>query len=751
MLYKQLHNTYPRCKSILSARDLHVFKPIGLLLGLLISCVVLLILNAPALAVVTPVERPLLTLDVLQERLKSPIQTEGNRILDLRRLTIDLRPENAEFRDQFYGRLQSQLQASGTPLGLDLSYSRVKGDFTLSKLGLRAPLYGQALSPIFSDAEKAQLQRDRRRLLQLSQLSRSLLIAPSTNGELTSPSQLTIFRGPVKVIQTRFEGVMNAANTFFLSRLEAQGAEFTKQADWLEARYSQTADFTGALFRADARFRSSIFLGKAGFSQAQFKGVTNFQGTEFRDTARFSQVSFQQTATFARTQWVGNADFSQTRWQGQGIFSKANFSQALFLTEASFEQTVLFQGAQFRAPVNLRGAQILSRADFSYTRFSPSAYLNIAGLEFDAAQARILGDLGQIGKVLSVPSLAGNETLFRNLVQNFRQQQQIMDANQVEYTAQRLRLKELTRKFSGTNVNAASVQQLQTIGFSAAQAEQIQTVREQNPLRTITELLSLDTIDLATYVKVRNRVVAEPASMPLQAVLNRINVGWWWLGLSLLLLLSRYGSSFGLVLGVGLVAIAYFGLLFWLLDRWRRFHPQPIRPTLLETIWVLSSTGLLALCGLTAIFRAADQPGWTLLCIGILTLPLPLGLTLRVYQQGRFHNLMHTSYFMEEGTLRQLRLLIGRLPIIPRYQMFRERYMPLLWERNWNWLNYYDFSLNNLLRFGFNDIRLRDEHLPGLITTLVWYQWGLGVLYISLLLWTLSRTIPGLNLLIYLK
>jgi len=77
--------------------------------------------------------------------------------------------------------------------------------------------------------------------------------------------------------------------------------------------------------------------------------------------------------------------------------------------------------------------------------------------------------------------------------------------------------------------------------------------------------------------------------------------------------------------------------------------------------------------------------------------------------------------------------------------------MPLLSDRHWNWLNYYDFSLNNLVRLGFNDIRLRDEHLPGIIATLAWYQWSLGVLYITLVLWTLSRTIPGLNLLIYLK
>jgi hypothetical protein len=206
--------------------------------------------------------------------------------------------------------------------------------------------------------------------------------------------------------------------------------------------------------------------------------------------------------------------------------------------------------------------------------------------------------------------------------------------------------------------------------------------------------------------------------------------------------------------------IAHFGLLFWLIDRFRRLLPVPIIPTAYETACMLTSFSLLSLFGILAIFQTAEQPWLTLGCLLIIIFPLPITLLFRLYQQGRYHNLMDVSYFTEDGTLRQLRLLIGRLPVIPRYEAFRERYLPLLCDlpmdasfayRRWNWLNYYDFSLNNLLKLGFNDIRVRDEHLPGIITTLVWYQWILGILYITLLLWTLSRTIPGLNLLIYLK
>jgi hypothetical protein len=161
--------------------------------------------------------------------------------------------------------------------------------------------------------------------------------------------------------------------------------------------------------------------------------------------------------------------------------------------------------------------------------------------------------------------------------------------------------------------------------------------------------------------------------------------------------------------------------------------------------------GGIALAGFTAILRNGDRPALTLVCLMFVILPIPLGLIALLYRQGRFHPMLDSSYFVEEGTLRQLRILVGRLPIIPRYPAFKERYMPLPWGVGWNWLNYFDFSFNNFLRFGFNDIRLRDQHVPTLLNILVWYQWSLGTLYIALLLWTLSRTIPGLNLLIYFR
>ncbi len=701
--------------------------------------------NPPA-EIVAP-ERTLLTLELLQERLRSPIQNDGVRTIDLRRLIIDLRPENANFREQFYRLLQTQLQRSGLPLSLDLSYSLIQGEFAGNQLGLRTPMYGQALSPIFTPAEQEQLLRDRRRLSRLSELSRSLIATPSVNAPTAPSLQINVFRGPLKLAQTRFTGVVNFSNTFFLSRVEAQGAQFDQEADWSGSRFSEPSSFAGTIFRQEARFRNSLFFNRAGFNQTQFQGIANFQSSEFQATANFSQSTFYQPANFSRVQWQENADFAQTHWQEGGQFNKSRFVQACFLTEAEFSKSISFREVQFNRPVNLRGASILEQADFSDAGFGKGAYLNIPGLKFDADQAKLVGNPGQIGRSLSVPTLQGNESVLRNLVRNFRQLEQIADANQVEYKAESLRLQDLRRRLLGTNINTANSQSLIQLGFSPAQTEAIAQRRQQQPFRSLTELLTLDSINLVDYIKIRDRAIAADSLSPGSWLLD----GFHWLGLSLLLLLSRYGTNGWLVFGVGLVAIAYFGVLFWWVDRFRRLRPQPIVPTVYEAIAVTTSFSGLSIAGLAAIFQTADQPWLTLACLAIVIVPIPAVLIGLLYYQGRYHDAMHESYFVEEGSLRQLRVLIGRLPVIPRFPFFQERYMPLLWDRRWNWLNYYDFSFNNLLKFGFNDIRLRDRHLPGLISTLVWYQWSLGLLYIALLLWTLSRTIPGLNLLIYFK
>ena len=276
----------------------------------------------------------------------------------------------------------------------------------------------------------------------------------------------------------------------------------------------------------------------------------------------------------------------------------------------------------------------------------------------------------------------------QNLIRNFRSLEQIADANYLEYQREQLRAKQLSRNL--TNI-------------------------------TWQQLFSWSWLSLIPQ----------------------------WLSLNLLLLLGNYGTNLHLLFAIGIIVISFFSYLFWLVDRYRPKISQPIIPTRQETILMSGSYLTLTVFSLINIFLTSDRPYLTLFCIAIIILPVPILITSLIYLRGRYHKLLDISYFVEDGSLREFRLLIGRLPIMPRFPFFRDRYQPIVWSKRWSWLNYYDLSLNNIFKLGFNDIRLRDLYLPGYISTLVWYQWCVGVLYIILLLWTLSRTIPGLNLLLY--
>ncbi|MGH2414526.1 MAG: hypothetical protein ACRDEA_12745, partial [Microcystaceae cyanobacterium] len=121
--------------------------------------------------------------------------------------------------------------------------------------------------------------------------------------------------------------------------------------------------------------------------------------------------------------------------------------------------------------------------------------MNVSSLVFNSNQAKILGNPGKIGKMLVVSGLQGNQSVLRNLGQNFRQLQQIGDANQLEYTKHRLRLKDFSLRLVGTNINSASQERLMKLGFSLIQAEAITHRRLQQPFQNKSELLTLADID----------------------------------------------------------------------------------------------------------------------------------------------------------------------------------------------------------------------------------------------------------------
>ncbi|MFN6188690.1 MAG: pentapeptide repeat-containing protein [Microcystis sp.] len=646
--------------------------------ALLKSCWLLIIVllffclhSLPSLAVV---DRVPLTVTLLQERLSAPVLKEGMTTIDLANLVIDIRDENKELQEQFYQQIQGQINRAKQPLGLDFSNSLIQGNFIASRLGLPTPLTKVALATLLSPTEEQLLQQDENFLFDSDE--------PVFN--------VTVFRGPVKLQGTVFMGEVDFSKTFFLQIVEAMAAKFSRESNWVESRFARVAKFTKANFMGDVNFSQSQFLNKAIFRSAHFKSITNFHRSHFTAEAYFDQTKYDKLADFTRTFWEKEANFSQSQWRDRPLFSKSRFLSLLTFRNATFEKSGAFRSSYFNGVVSFQDVKLLDQVDFSNSTFTKNSYLSVSGLAFDSDKAKILGDRGVIGQAIYLPNLAGNETVLRNLVRNFRSLEQIADANQIEYKTEKLRLQQLKQKLNNISV-----------------------------IRLIN----------------------------LTWVADFLHTSF----LALLLLLSQDGTNFSLVFGTGIIIFAYFGCLFWLIDRVRRLTPKPVIPNGYEIFCMVTSYIILTLSGVFNILQSASRPLLTLTAIALILVPLPLILIIELYRRGRYHDLMDSSYFLQDGSMRQLRLLITRLPVVPEFPLFRDRYTPIPWQKRWNWLNYYDLSLNNLLKLGFNDWRVRDRELPAIISFLVWYQWGIGIFYITLLIWTLSRTIPGLNLLIYLK
>lgn len=88
-------------------------------------------------------------------------------------------------------------------------------------------------------------------------------------------------------------------------------------------------------------------------------------------------------------------------------------------------------------------------------------------------------------------------------------------------------------------------------------------------------------------MKVRDHILTRRQ----MSVGGRFSLALRWLMLGILIVLSHYGTSFGLVFGVGLVAIPLFALMFWFVDRYRRRVPTPIVPPLEEGLWLGEAAG----------------------------------------------------------------------------------------------------------------------------------------------------------------
>jgi hypothetical protein len=623
-------------------------------------------MSGPAVA-----ERLPVTPERLADRLAHSQVIDGQEWIDLTQLVIDLTTE--EERSQFFTPLAPKLTRRPHPVVLDLSHSVVYGDWSAAPLGTRVKLAPEALRGQLTPPEQERL---------FPALDSDTTITES----FAALPYRTLIRVGLHLTATEFRGRVDFADAIFLRPFNAHGTIFKQGGDWSRTVWGDRADFEAAQFQEMATFEAAWFLAPVLIQNAAI-AAGNFNAVQFENTAQFSKTTFNGLTNWLGSRWQQGGDLSQTRWRDRALLNKSLFADTLDCSDATFEKIVTFRGSQFDGGLNAKDVKLLDIMNLSNTQFTHDTNIQLDGLVLDSENAKILGDKGEIGSMIRVSSLPGNEALLLGLIRSFRRLEQIPDANQLDVMRSRLHIQQILAE-----LNAKPWYQLPRHWFKLMTAA----------------------------------------------------------GLSVLLLLSNYGTDVGLIFALGLLTCAYFAIAMWIVDRVRRQSPTPLLPNRWEALWMGSSFTIITALSFLILWHRAAQPLFTLLCLSVFLIPIPIALIIPLYQRGRYHNALDQTYLVEDGSLRQLQLLIIRLPIIPRFPFFRDRYQPILCDRRWGWLNYYDFSLNNILKFGFNDIRLRDHDLPGLVSALVWYQWSLGLVYVVLLLWTLSRTIPGLNVFLYL-
>ena len=615
-------------------------------------------------------QRNYLTVEILEGKISNLVQREGRDTIDLSNYFIDLSQTENELNKEFYQQINYLIAHNSNPINIDFSNSIFQGNFQLNRLGISSFLGEGALSSLFTPLEQEKIQQ----------------YYPVVNDFNQKMPMINVLRGSLYFDSTVFTEEVDASDSLFLQSITAIAANFQAAVNFKGSVFSRDVNFSNTTFVRGINFSQTHFFAKAKFGQINTREILDFSNSQFEDIAEFNKSIFDSVVDFSHSIFVDSVNFNSAIFRDRLTFAKAKFLDSLVLVNSTLEKTITLRDVYFKSLINLQDAHLLNKIDLSNALFTPYSEINVSGLAFDSTEAILTGQPGVIGRLIKVSRLSGNEIVLRNLIRNFRNLEQIADANYIEYQQQQLREKQIGDRLMGW------------------------------------------------------QKIFTPAWIGLIPQ---------WLGLNLLLLLGDYGTNINSIFSIGIITIALFSLLFWLLDRYRPNISQPVVPTRYETIIMLGSCFALTIFSIINIFVTTNKPWLTLMAIALVLIPIPIGIVSLIYRRGRYHPQLNVSYFLENGQYREFRLLLNRLPIIPRFPFFRDRFMPILWDKRWNWLNYYDFSLNNIFKLGFNDIRLRDRHLPGLISTLVWYQWCLGVLYIILLLWTLSRTIPGLNLLIY--
>ncbi len=245
------------------------------------------------------------------------------------------------------------MRALAAGKGIDLAGVVIQGDLVLDELPAQKVAAVQGLS-----------LEDRRVLEGLNDEEVHVIRGPfvikhsRVKGQILNRLKrgFLLMTGPVVLVQSGFEGLVDLSRTIFLGVVDGSNARFEKESYFVQDRFTQGAMFSDTRFGPHARFHRSMFSGPAIFRGADFPGLTEFLEVVFEQDANFSRTVFHMGTGFSGAQCRGKCDFSSTQFEREAFFLFARFERAVTFASAKFNSQADFSDASFKEADDLTKA-----------------------------------------------------------------------------------------------------------------------------------------------------------------------------------------------------------------------------------------------------------------------------------------------------------------------------------------------------------------------------------------------------------
>lgn len=262
------------------------------------------------------------------------------------------------------------MRALAAGKGIDLSGVVIQGDLVLDELPAQKVGGVQGLS-----------LEDRRVLEGLNDEEVHVIRGPfvikhsRVKGQIVNRLKrgFVLITGPVVLVQSHFEGLVDLSRTVFLGLVDGSNARFEKESYFVQDRFSQGAMFSDTRFGPHARFHRSMFSGPAIFRGADFPGLTEFLEVVFEQDANFSHTAYHMGTGFSGAHCRGKCDFSSTLFDREAFFLFARFDRAVTFASAKFNSQADFSDASFKEPDDLMRATFARQPVVTRTALVASA------------------------------------------------------------------------------------------------------------------------------------------------------------------------------------------------------------------------------------------------------------------------------------------------------------------------------------------------------------------------------------------